>query len=111
VRLPNADQAVISPEKLRDYLLSPGHRRGSSKSEFFSALGYNRDRWVDLERHLREQHLVLDAEAVELTVWGVLYAIVGPIAGPSGEKAIVRSIWIIETGQGTPRFVPAYPGR
>jgi len=28
--IPNADMAIIAPEKLRDYLLNPAHRRGSS---------------------------------------------------------------------------------
>lgn len=100
---------MIAPEKLRDYLLSPGHKRGGSKSEFFAALGYNSERWDEMERHLREQHLELDAEPIESTDWGILYAIVGPLTGPVGERAIVRSIWIIETGQETPRFVTAYP--
>ena len=29
--IPNADKAIIAPEKLRDYLLNPAHRRGSAK--------------------------------------------------------------------------------
>ena len=70
MKLPGADQAVIPTEKLRDYLLSPQHARGSSKAVFFAALGYTRDNWMALEQALREQHLTLDAQEVELTEWG-----------------------------------------
>ena len=111
MRLPGADRAVIPAEKLRDYLLSPQHARGSSKAVFFAALGYTRDNWMALEQALREQHLTLDAKEVELTEWGRMFAIVGPLTRPSGEQAAIISIWIIRSGEATPRFVTAYPAR
>lgn len=40
MRIPNADQAIIAPEKLRDYLLNPAHRRGSAKARLLLACGY-----------------------------------------------------------------------
>ena len=82
--------------------------RSRGKARFFAALGYTRDNWTEFEVALREQHLVLDAEEDEVTQWGTMYAIVGPITGLSGETANVRSIWIIRHGGDTPRFVTAY---
>jgi len=106
VPIPNAQQAIIAPEKFGRYLLLTARSKG--KSRFFAALGYTRDNWTEFETALREQHLILDAEEVDDTQWGKMYAIVGPITGPSGEQANVRSIWIIRTGEETPRFVTAY---
>jgi hypothetical protein len=43
VRLPNDEGAIIPPEKLRDYLLSPEESGG--KAAFFARLGYTRANW------------------------------------------------------------------
>ncbi len=61
--IPSADQAIIAPEKLRDYLLSPDHPRGQYKAYFFNRLGFSAAAWRRLERALRSQHLVLDPAA------------------------------------------------
>ena len=37
MRIPNADRAIIAPEKLRFYLLNPSHRRGSAKARLLPA--------------------------------------------------------------------------
>ncbi|HKC54769.1 MAG TPA: hypothetical protein VKC35_01550 [Vicinamibacterales bacterium] len=47
--LPNADDAVIDPAKLRDYLLSMEHSLGRFKARFFGALGFAADHWEELE--------------------------------------------------------------
>jgi len=104
--IPIAGEAIIAPEKFGRYLLLPGRDKG--KARFFAALGYTSDNWTEFEVALREQHLILDAEEDEVTKWGTMYAIVGPITGPSGERANIRSIWIIRTGEYIPRFVTAY---
>ena len=53
MRLPNADQAVIEPQKLHGYLLSPSHPVGRFKARFFTALGYAAEHWQDFESDLR----------------------------------------------------------
>ena len=42
--LPNADRASVDPRKVRDYLLSFGHREGKYKAVFFFNLGYTHAR-------------------------------------------------------------------
>jgi len=42
MKLPNADHAVIVPEKIRDYLLNPTHRRGAAKARLLLGMGYRR---------------------------------------------------------------------
>jgi hypothetical protein len=68
VLLPNADEAVIDPEKLRDYLLSTEHPHGRFKARVFGALGFRADRWQELESALRTQHLTQDADRVAAVV-------------------------------------------
>ncbi len=48
MKLPNADQAIIPPEKIRDYLLSSSHPIGKFKAVFFKSIGYNEDNWQQL---------------------------------------------------------------
>ena len=39
MKLPNAQNAVIAPEKLKDYLLNPTHKKGGTKARLLLALG------------------------------------------------------------------------
>ena len=109
MKLPNLERALIDERKLRDYILSPAHPVGRFKATFFYSLGYRRERWEELERDLREQHLSLDVAEVEETLYGRKYKIEGPLVGPNGKKARVMSIWIVRKGEDFPRFVTAYP--
>ena len=40
---------------------------------------------------------------------GVKFIVDGAVAGLSGEKVVLRTVWIVEQGRDTPRFVTAYP--
>jgi hypothetical protein len=109
--LPNAAQAIIQVEKLRDYLLSPGHPAGRWKATFFGTLGYTRNEWIVLDRALRNQHLVVEADPLGNNGFGDKYSITAPLKGPNGSTAMVCSIWIVRAGEDAPRFVTAYPIR
>lgn len=104
----DATTAVISAEKLRDYLLSPEHPIGRYKSAYFRSLGYTQEHWQLLETSIRG---LLDATARELgaTEFGRKLAVHGTITGPSGRSARVVTVWIILTGEAVARFVTAYP--
>ena len=41
MKLPQGDRAIISREKLTDYILSESHPVGSSKAKFFRGLGFD----------------------------------------------------------------------
>ena len=109
MRLPNADNAVVPVEKLRDYLLSRFHPVGRFKARFFTALGYRRDEWPRLERDIRAL-LGGDAAKTEMTSYGQKYEVRGTITGPSGGTAHIVTVWIVLQGEHIPRFVTAYPG-
>ncbi len=101
-------KAVIAPEKLRDYLLSPLHPIGRYKALFFRTLGYDQTSWQQLETDLRSL-ASLPAEPLESTEYGTKYAIIGPLPGLNGRVAEIVTVWIILAGEAVPRFVTAYP--
>ena len=109
MKLPNAENAVIAEDKLRDYLLNPGHRRGGSKARLLILLGYSAENWQQLEAHLRTQHLPCDVAEIAETDWGMRYEIVAPLVCPSGESVNLRSIWQVDIGTDAPRLITMYP--
>jgi hypothetical protein len=100
--------AIISADKLHDYLLSSTHPIGRYKSAFFRALGYAQEQWRVLERDLRA-FLSNDAEPGNLTKYGQKFTVRGALAGPNGRSAPIVTIWIILGGETAPRLVTAYP--
>jgi hypothetical protein len=109
MKVPNAENAVIAPEKLRDYLMNPDHRRGGSKAKLLLSMGYQADQWQRLEMDLREQHLTAEVEEVEENDYGRCYAIVAGLTGPVARTILFRSIWQIDLGTDSPRLITMYP--
>jgi hypothetical protein len=107
VKIPNADAAIISTEKIRDYLLSDAHPIGRYKAAFFRQLGFEREKPEALQQALR-QLLQGDSTPAEATEYGQKYLTRGALYGPAA-AARVTAVWIIIVGEWTPRFVTAYP--
>lgn len=109
-RLPTARLAIVEPSKIRDYLLSPEHPIGRFKAPFFTALGYTREDWRQLEGAFLQ--LIAWEEAVpgQASDFGEKYEVRGTIQGPSGRRAEIVTVWIVLAGETTPRFVTAFPG-
>jgi hypothetical protein len=107
--LRNADQAIIDERKVRDYLLSPLHARGGHKARMFAAaLGYHRFDHPRLIQQIREGILAHEAVLIDAVPHGERFRVEIPVVGPTG-SAIVRTLWIIRTGEDVPRFTSAYP--
>jgi hypothetical protein len=104
----DAAAAVISPEKLRDYLLSPTHTIGRYKSTFFRSLGYAPDQWQALQGDLRAI-LSNEAQPSGSTKYGQKFTVRGRLSGPNGRAAAIVTVWIILATETAPRFVTAYP--
>jgi len=64
LKLPNAEHAEISPDKIRGYLLSAEHPIGRFKARFFRALGYTPENWKRLASDLLSAAQMLDAEPI-----------------------------------------------
>jgi hypothetical protein len=108
VRLAARD-AIIPVDKLRDYLLSTTHPDGRSKAEYLGRLGYSQDAFGQLDADLREQVQSSEAQPGRASRYGQKYEILGPLSGPNGNTAWVRTIWIILTGETAPRLVTLIP--
>lgn len=109
MKLPNAHDAIIPIEKVRDYLLSADHPVGASKARWFSALGYRREQSEKLIGDLRSL-VTDDAESLGDEGFGEKFSITASLISPSATRYTVRTIWIMRPGETVPRFVTAYPG-
>ena len=109
MRLPNAEAAIIAPEKLRDYLLNVEHRRGASKAKLLLSMGYRKEDWQQLESDLRLEHLTAEVTETEQSAYGEQYAIVSDLTGPNGRTVSFRTIWQIDIGAPAPRLITMYP--
>jgi len=105
----STDDAIIAPEKLRDYILSPTHSDGCAKATYLGMLGYVQNDWEQLESDLRQQVLSCDAQPGRPSPYGKKYEIVAQLTGPNGKTAWVRTIWIVVHGETAPRFVTLIP--
>lgn len=99
MRLPNIESALIPPEKLRDYLLSPNHPIGRYKAAFFRSLGYEQDEWEALEHDIRSL-LTGNAEEKDVTEYGTKYSILGSITEPNGRSTNHRVYMDYTHGRG-----------
>jgi hypothetical protein len=95
----------VSPEDL----LSLRHPDGRGKAEYLGRLGYSHDAPEQLEADLREQIFSLDAHPGRPSPYGQKYEILGPLTGPNGKNAWVRTIWFVVTGETAPRLVTLIP--
>lgn len=109
MRLPGAENAVIEPRKIRDYLLSPTHPVGRHKAAFFSKLGYEQEDWGALIEALRVHAVGGEATELDPTAYGRKFKVRGEIRGPN-QQAEVVTLWIILEGEDWPRLITAYPG-
>jgi hypothetical protein len=97
--------AIISPNKLTEYLLIPLLR--DDKSQYLAQGGYTLDNWQQLERDLREQILTLEAQPTLKTKYGQKYQIIGSLICPKGVILNIKTIWIVT--EQTTKFVTLFP--
>jgi Domain of unknown function (DUF6883) len=108
MKLPNAENAVVAIEKVRDYCLNPDHVRGKHKARvFLTACGLTADDAEILREALLDAAVNSEAEAGEADDYGRRYVIELNVTGPTG-TARVRSAWIVRADEDFPRFVSAY---
>ncbi|MGH2954083.1 MAG: DUF6883 domain-containing protein [Solirubrobacterales bacterium] len=107
--LPNADRAVIEPEKVRDYVLSPDHEHGRHKARVFrSALGIDRDSWEYLRQQIAARVVEADVSEVRTGRYGLRYSVPMLIEGLNGQTHEVTTGWIIDREGAPPRLTTAY---
>ena len=111
MKLPNGRSAVIPIAKITGYLLSESHAVGRAKARFFLGVGYRIEEPEALENDLASIAANEQVSDVVETGHGTKYIVNSVAKTPSGADIRLRTVWIIETGEETPRFVTAYPSK
>lgn len=109
MNLPNVEAAQVEREKITGYLLSSTHRDGRGKHDFFVRFGFSPLHWERLAEALVRHASEHEVLAHEPTQFGIRFVIEGPLSSPDGRKPLVRSVWFLDTREGAPRLVTAYP--
>ena len=109
MKLPSGNLAVVSQEKLTEYLLNPSHPDNGGKALFFQSLGFRRAGPESLASSLRQLAISADITEIMESAHGIKYIVDACIETQSGKTPSVRTVWIIDRGQSLPRLVTAYP--
>ena len=106
--MPDGGHAIVDIPKLADYCLSEEPPRGRHKARLFrAALGLRQDDAARLRDVLLEAAGVHEAEYVATDGWGEQWRLNAPIVW-QGRRAMVRTLWVVRTGETSPRFVTAW---
>ncbi len=86
----------INIAKLTDYALNPDNPVGYHKSRVFkSALGFSKDNYELLLRQFEENVLITEAYLKHTDVHGKHYRVDIEITGTEGQRAVVRTGWLV----------------
>jgi hypothetical protein len=100
---------MVAPAKLVEYLLSDTHPVGRSKAHVFRSVGFTLASADQLEQGLLLLARSDDVVSFAASPHGTKYVVDGTLTTPRGNTLRLRTVWIIEPGGGTPRFVTAHP--
>jgi hypothetical protein len=108
MKMPGADKAVVEIGKLRDYCLNPRHPRGRHKARMFAQkLGLSAEHASVLQTALLAAAAGNEASSGERDGYGQRFVVEFTMEGPAG-TALVRSSWIVRTGEEFPRLTSCY---
>lgn len=111
-KLPNAEQAQVSLEKLRDYSLNPQHHKGGHKARVFaSALGLTAADAALLREMILAAVLTAEAQSGRADEHGSRYTVDFEARALQGNVVTIRTAWIIDAGDSVPRLISCYVRR
>ena len=109
--LPNAEEAIIEIEKLRDYCLNRDHPRGKHKARILAAaLGITQEDSEELSQVILSEIRTAECEVGELDEYGSRYTVDLEIER-NERTAIVPTGWIIKSGERAPRLTTCFVKR
>lgn len=109
MKLPNAENAYIAPEKLAGYLLNLNHRQGGSKARYLANAGItieNVDFVMDILKRAAIENEVNETQVAE---FGIKYKMIAEIPTLSGRNVLLFVSWQIDYDKDYPRFLTAFP--
>jgi Domain of unknown function (DUF6883) len=106
--MPNCNRAIIDLRKIEGYCLDPAHPRGRHKARVLrSALGLGQPEAVWLRDALLQGARTNAAERLDIDMWGSRWRIDVPIRRHE-KHAVVRTLWLVRTGEDVPRFLTCW---
>ena len=105
---PSAFAAVVSEEKICDYLLNLDHPVGGNKVVWFRSLGYVATQWQKLADDLKRVAAADSEYETKQSPFGTKYEARGTIGQPGFRPGAVVTVWIA-TEDAPPRLITAYP--
>ena len=109
MELPNKTNAIVPIAKITDYLLSETHAVGKSKARFFRSFGFDDANISEFQQALTRLAQTGSVSEINETAYGKKYVVDGELETPNGDMIRLRTVWIIETDETTPRLVTAHP--
>lgn len=107
-RLPSHNTAILEIRKISDYCLNPLHPRGRHKARVFrQALGIGRDDASWLRDALLAALHDNDATEIAVDEQGSRWRVDVPVARQD-KHIVIRTVWIVRTGEHIPRFVTCW---
>jgi hypothetical protein len=108
MKMPNADLATITDEKLLRYVLNPAHAVGGPHAKLFDRLlGINLACADVLREALLRAASDEEASLGKPSPFGQKFEIRFSLTGPNGSYNIL-SVWMIKTGTASPQLITAY---
>jgi hypothetical protein len=106
--LPNNHEAILEMRKIEDYCLNMSHPRGRHKARVFrDALGLGRSDASGLRDGILLAARLDEAVDIATDDWGSYWRLDASLER-QGKRAVVRTIWIVRTGEFVPRFVTCW---
>lgn len=107
--LPNFKNAEIPDSKIVGYALNKNHPVGKNKAIAFEKyLGYNVDNKDDLVKEIQKGLKLYSAKERKETQYGKPFEVRMKIKGANGKRARVKTGWIIDNSNNTPRLTSVY---
>lgn len=107
-RIPHADRAILDIRKIEAYCLSPAHPRGRHKARVFrEALGLAQTDAQWLREALLDGVRRAGADELASDDIGVRWRVDIPVTRQD-KRIVVRTVWIIRSGEEVPRFVTCW---
>jgi hypothetical protein len=108
MRLPHAGSAILDIRELAQYCLDPMHARGRHKARVFrEALGVVTADADWLRRALLNSVLIADAVELDRDTYGRRWR-VDVAVSRHGRQSVLRTLWIVRTGEQVPRLVTCW---
>lgn len=104
-----ASLVTIDPRKLTEYALDPEHPLGCHKAYVFErVLGFTMSTYEPLLAQIERAALAAEAHLARTDVHGSHYTVDLNITGPEGQRAVVRTGWLVATSSGEARLTTLY---